>query len=162
MKNTMHKVYFGKRCIRLRTDAAYRLLCLFFKEVSAAGGLVTDSCGRFLFIRRNGFWDLPKGHREQGEEIEATALREVMEETGLKELVLGELICVTDHTYKRDGRRHLKHTWWYAMDCPAGQETVPQNEEGIDEVAWVGAAETGKYVDGAYPSIKEVFNCLKA
>ncbi|HCZ22126.1 MAG TPA: NUDIX hydrolase, partial [Rikenellaceae bacterium] len=49
-----------------------------------------------------GLWDLPKGHREEGEDIRTTALREVQEETGVDELKLGRLICVTDHCYFRN------------------------------------------------------------
>ena len=55
-----------------------------YLEVNAGGGLVINSKGEYLLIRRSGLWDLPKGHQEPGEPIEETALREVEEETGLK------------------------------------------------------------------------------
>ena len=86
-----------------------------YLEVNAAGGLVCNEKGEFLLIRRSGLWDLPKGHQEPGEEMQFTALREVEEETGLKGLVLGNYICTTQHSYFRDDKWHLKHTWWYAM-----------------------------------------------
>ena len=75
----------------------YRRVCAEFKEVDAAGGLVSNKRGDYLLISRNGMWDLPKGHREEGEDIEVTALREVQEETGVDQLELRGLICVTDH-----------------------------------------------------------------
>ncbi len=37
-----------------------------------------------LMIFRRGKWDLPKGKLDKGESLEACALREVEEETGLK------------------------------------------------------------------------------
>ena len=67
-----------------------------YLEVNAAGGLVTNSRGEFLLIRRSGLWDLPKGHQEPGEDLEKTALREVEEETGLKGLKLGQFIKMTE------------------------------------------------------------------
>ena len=82
-----------------------------YLEVNAGGGLVTNDRGEFLLIRRSGLWDLPKGHQDPGEPIEMTALREVEEETGLKGLVLGDFIRVTDHTYLREEQWYLKHTW---------------------------------------------------
>ena len=97
------------------TDKVYRRLCAEFKEVNAAGGLVSNRRGDFLLINRNGLWDLPKGHQEKGEDIKITAMREVQEETGVDKLELRELICITDHCYLRDGIWHLKHTWWYDM-----------------------------------------------
>ena len=54
-----------------------------FKDVRAAGGLVENSEGAFLFIFRNGKWDLPKGKMEKGEKKKETALREVEEECGI-------------------------------------------------------------------------------
>ena len=80
-----------------------------YLEVNAGGGLVNNAEGKFLLIRRSGLWDLPKGHQEPGEPIEVTAVREVEEETGLKGLTLGEFIRVTDHTYFRNEKWHLKH-----------------------------------------------------
>lgn len=131
-----------------------------YLEVNAAGGLVTDSDGRFLLIRRSGLWDLPKGHQDQGEGLEQTALREVEEETGLHGLTLGRFICTTDHGYQRDGNWYLKHTWWYLMSCPGGQKTAPQTEEDITEVRWVTKSELPAYLQQTYPTIIEVFRSV--
>ena len=49
----------------------YRRVCAEFREVDAAGGLVSNRRGDYLLIQRSGLWDLPKGHREAGEDIEA-------------------------------------------------------------------------------------------
>jgi len=54
--------------------------------VVAAGGVVTNKKGKVLFIYRNDKWDLPKGKLDKGETIEACAIREVEEETGVKGL----------------------------------------------------------------------------
>ena len=44
-------------------EKTYRRLCQEFKEVNAAGGLVSNRRGDFLLISRSGLWDLPKGHQ---------------------------------------------------------------------------------------------------
>lgn len=142
------------------TGTARKLLYGEFREVNAAGGVVTDDTGRFLLIRRNSLWDLPKGHQEEGEDIRDTALREVEEETGVSGLRPGELICITDHCYLRDGIWHLKHTWWYAMSYDGKCALTPQTEEGISEVTMVLKEDLGALLEDTYPSIREVFRTI--
>jgi len=49
------------------------------------GAVVINENREFLLIRhKNGeHWDFPKGHKEEGESDRETAIREVLEETGL-------------------------------------------------------------------------------
>ena len=138
-------------------ESTYRAFCSCFKEVDAAGGLVSNRRGDVLLIRRGGLWDLPKGHREDGEDIELTALREVQEETGVKDLELRGLICVTDHCYRRNDIWHLKHTWWYDMLYTDPVDLTPQREEDITKAAWVARSGLSPYLKDTYPSIVEVF-----
>lgn len=105
--------------------------------VRAAGGVVRDSEGNMLLIRRGNHWDLPKGKVEEGESVVQGALREVMEETGLK-AAPGGFIVKTYHCYNLYGGWHLKQTFWYNMTVPeARPATTPQAEEGITEAVWV-------------------------
>ncbi|MCQ2168480.1 MAG: NUDIX domain-containing protein [Bacteroidales bacterium] len=143
------------------TEWMYRKLCAEFKEVDAAGGLVCNKRGDFLMINRNDVWDLPKGHREEGEEISVTALREVQEETGVDELELGSLICVTDHCYFRDNVWHLKHTYWYNMIYTNPVDLTAQKEEDITKAAWVAKSSLPPFLKNTYPSIMEVFREAK-
>lgn len=75
-------------------------------------------------IYRNGRWDLPKGHWERGETIEACALREVREETGVAASIRRHL-CDTLHCYQLRGEWEMKRTHWFEMggrgrrDAPA-------------------------------------------
>lgn len=138
-------------------EETYHGFCAQFKEVNAAGGLVSNRRGDVLLIRRNDLWDLPKGHQEQGEDISVTALREVQEETGVLNLELKGLICITDHCYRRDGVWHLKHTWWYDMLYMDPVDLTPQREEDITKAAWVARSGLSPYLKNTYPSIVEVF-----
>ena len=139
----------------------YADICREFKEVNAGGGLVSNRRGDYLLISRNGLWDLPKGHQDPGEEISVTALREVHEETGIDELELRDLICVTDHCYRRDGIWHLKHTWWYDMLYTDPDDLTPQREEDISKAAWVAKSSLPAFLLDTYPSIIEVFREAK-
>lgn len=139
----------------------YRRVCAEFKEVDAAGGLVSNKRGDYLLIRRGGLWDLPKGHREEGEDIQLTALREVQEETGVDKLKLRDLICITDHCYLRNEIWHLKHTWWYDMLYTDPVNLTPQTEEDISKAAWVARSSLPPFLKNTFPSIIEVFREAK-
>lgn len=153
ISSTLEKIYIPSA----EPEDCYKKICGEFREVNAAGGLVENRRGDYLLIKRDGLWDLPKGHQEAGEDIKVTALREVQEETGVDDLSLGDLICVTDHCYKRNGIRHLKHTWWYRMYYLKPLDLTPQTEEDITKAAWVAKSSLPPFLKNTYPSIKEVF-----
>ena len=108
-----------------------------FRVIEAAGGVVTNKNKEILFIRRLGKWDLAKGKIEKGESLDGAALREIEEETGLKELILEKFINTTFHIYtERNGEKILKTTYWFKVTYLGNDEPTPQIEEGISEVAW--------------------------
>ncbi len=108
-----------------------------FRIIEAAGGLVLKPEGEMLFIRRLGKWDLPKGKMEKGESREESAVREIEEETGLREVELVQFINTTYHIYiERNGEKILKCTHWFEMHFDGEDTSKPQIEEGITEVAW--------------------------
>ena len=62
------------------------------KKIIAAGGLITNEKNQLLMMFRRGKWDLPKGKVDEGETLEAAAVREVQEETGIKNVTLGKFM----------------------------------------------------------------------
>ena len=115
----------------------FRDFCQFYKIIEAAGGLVFNEENKVLAILRNNIWDLPKGKIEKGETNEDAALREVEEETGLKNIKLKRFLTKTYHTYfdTRKNRRVLKVSYWYEMKSKS-KVLIPQSEEGIELVQW--------------------------
>jgi len=127
-----------------------------FKVIEAAGGLVKNKKGEYLFIFRNGKWDLPKGKIEKGEGIKEAAIREVEEECGIGKLKIGKELESTYHTYELNGKSILKRTYWFEMSCADESKLVPQTEEGITEVKWLSKNDLQQVFENTFESIKEV------
>ena len=134
-------------------ELAFKKITEKFIFVLAAGGLVKNEKGEFLFIFRNKHLDLPKGHKEEGEDLEVTAVREVEEETGLKNISLHQKLDVTYHTYIREGKRELKATHWYSMSSNSSEALTPQEEEGIERVEWLSEEYIERNKRKIYPSL---------
>jgi 8-oxo-dGTP pyrophosphatase MutT (NUDIX family) len=135
----------------------------FFKHftlVQAAGGLVENDEGKVLIIFRRGKWDLPKGKLDEGETPALCAIREVEEETGLRNITLLSPICETFHIYEEFGKSILKQTFWYSMSVDGPQTLLPQTEEDIELVRWIQKSEWSGFAADSYASIREVFSYL--
>ncbi len=147
-------IYFSET-----VDEIWKRFISKYVLIEAAGGLVKNKDGKFLFIFRNGKWDLPKGKAEYDETPEMTALREVEEECGLKNLKIEKELTRTFHTYKEKGKLILKKTHWYLMTISEEQKLVPQTDEGITEVKWVAENRIEREVlVNTYASIKGIFS----
>ena len=137
-----------------------KILKLFMHKIPvvvAGGGFVVNKKGKILFIHRNGKWDLPKGKVDKGESIENAAIREVEEETGVKNLKIERFLHTTFHIFKRNGEYRLKQTHWFIMSTDYKGKLVPEKSEGIKKVKWKGARKTKKALKNSYHNIKVLF-----
>ena len=125
--------------------------------VVAGGGMVHNGKGEILFIYRNKKWDLPKGKLEKKETIEECALREVYEETGVKDLKIEEFLATTYHIFKRNGKYKLKETHWFKMYSDYSGELIPEPSEGIKKVKWKNFEKCQKALQKSYENIKILF-----
>lgn len=91
----------------------------------------TDRRGRLL-------WSLPKGHIEQGETAEQTAMREVAEETGIRGTILASLGSI-DYWFVTEGRRVHKTVHHYLLRFQGGE--LSDEDVEVTEVAWVPLTE---------------------
>ncbi|BDT90007.1 nucleoside triphosphate pyrophosphohydrolase [Nocardia cyriacigeorgica] len=91
----------------------------------------TDRRGRLL-------WSLPKGHIEEGETSEQTAIREVAEETGIQGVVVAELGSI-DYWFVTDGRRVHKTVHHFLLRSVGGELSDADIE--VTQVAWVPLSE---------------------
>ena len=86
-----------------------------------------DRHGRLL-------WSLPKGHVEEGETPEATAVREIAEETGIRGRVVAPLGTI-DFWFVAEGRRVHKTVHHYLLLAVGGE--LSDTDVEVVEVAWV-------------------------
>jgi 8-oxo-dGTP pyrophosphatase MutT (NUDIX family) len=113
----------------------------------SAGGLVCRRvrgewtvclAGRRIHPGSDLVWILPKGHVEEGERMEETALREVREETGLEAEIIERLGDVTYWYVRREpeGRpsRVFKRVRFFLMLFRGGR--FGDRDEEMDDVRW--------------------------
>ncbi|MCI0921789.1 NUDIX hydrolase [Sphingobacterium rhinopitheci] len=141
-------------------DQIFEQVIAGIKIIHAAGGLVKNSDGDYLFIFRLGKWDLPKGKVEEGEKMKDAALREVEEECGIKIDYLGKKIATTYHTYQMRGKFVLKQTKWYDMGVNKNPKLTPQLEEDITEAEWLSKKELAKVKENTYPLINDILDLI--
>jgi 8-oxo-dGTP pyrophosphatase MutT (NUDIX family) len=137
-------------------DMLFKLFILRFKITKAAGGAVISKKDEVLMIFRHGRWDLPKGKKNKGEKNKETALREVMQETGLQKLEIKKKLSITYHFYRRNKRLIIKKTHWFTMKAKRKQEMIPALEEGIVKVKWIPFEKAKKKSNKTFRSITEV------
>lgn len=130
------------------------------KWIQAAGGLVRRK-DRFLLIKRNGLWDIPKGKIAKDEEIEIAAIREVMEECGINGHEIVRPLVVTYHTMKLKGKPAIKRTYWFEMKYAGRKDTFPQLNEGITKAKWMSEEHLFGIRGRTYGSINEVLDAYK-
>ena len=103
-------------------------------EILAAGGVVVRDDGRVAVIHRPRYddWSLPKGKLDPGESFEDGAVREVLEETGVRGRIVGEL----EPTSYVDRKGRDKVVRWYRMELDGDPVAFAPNDE-VDELRWV-------------------------
>ena len=136
---------------------AFDSLANEFVWVEAAGGIVKSGDDEVVMICRNSRWDLPKGHREEGESMEECAVREVAEETGVRASRVERELCSTVHCHNLFGKWEMKYTSWFEMSADEKTQPVPQREEGIVAAEWVARDMIAEKIKTSFPTIKNVF-----
>ena len=126
-----------------------------FVFIQAAGGIVEYN-EEYLFIKRNGFWDIPKGKLDEGESFEIAAEREISEECGLSKLRRKDIICSTFHTYFFKNKWYLKETRWFHFMISDSQHPICQEEEGITEAKWLNKKDFDFVENETFSSIRFV------
>ena len=108
---------------------------------SAGGIVIRHDAGRVWLVvgsrrrERDGWtWTLPKGTPEPGETREATALREVAEETGLEVRITAPLDSI-EYWFVQSGQRIHKTVHYYLME-PIGGDLAGHDHE-FEQVRWV-------------------------
>lgn len=114
------------------------------REFSAGGVLVRRLAGRWMVAairpagKKPGLWALPKGRIDEGEQAEATAVREVAEETGARGRSLGKLGDVR-YWFNWEGERVFKVVSFFLVRYEGGRlGDVPEAfRHEVADVRWL-------------------------
>lgn len=147
--------------IEIESENTFKAVFEDYKYVEAAGGLVQLK-QNYLFIKRDGVWDIPKGKLEKGETPEEAAVREIMEECGIENAPkIDKHLTNTWHVYERKNRLHLKKTYWYLLSAANSDiDFTPQAEEDITEVKYFPKKAFDTIKKNTYNSIKDVLKSI--
>lgn len=116
------------------------------KRARSAGGVVfcrSADTHVLLLQHETGKWMLPKGTIERGETPDGVALREVAEETGLRNVRIVADLGEEHYMFfwKAEDTYYDKTVHYYLMEFLGGEEARPQREEGFVRCEWVTIAE---------------------
>ena len=128
------------------------------RATSAGGVVLREVGGQFQVLlgrrrreRDGATWSLPKGTPDGDETREATALREVTEETGLEVRILAPVGDVR-YTFLRDGRRIDKTVHYYLMEAIGGD--LSDHDHEFEAVDWFDLAEAEALM--SYPTERDI------
>ncbi len=141
-------------------EAAFKDFSAQFELIIAGGAIVFNEKQELLMIFRRGCWDLPKGKIDNGEAILQGAIRELEEETGVKNPRDISFFSKTYHIYPLRDKIILKETHWFLMQADMQQELKAEEEEGILKVEWM-KLDDSRTTD-SYASILEILEQLKS
>jgi 8-oxo-dGTP pyrophosphatase MutT (NUDIX family) len=138
------------------------------REFSAGGVLVKTIRGRLVVAairpggKPEGVWALPKGNLDPGERPEETALREVLEETGVHGHLVEKLGDVKYTYTRRGGVRVFKIVSFYLLRAGRGRlgEIEERMRIEVDEARWLPLDEAPRLL--AYGGEREMVEKARA
>jgi bis(5'-nucleosidyl)-tetraphosphatase len=126
------------------------------EERSAGAVVVNENGGRkYILLLNAGKWDFPKGNMEQGETELQTVVREVSEETGLKDLkVFDGFRRVIEYFYRREGKNVHKRVVYFLAETSEERITISHEHQGFGWFTYQEALKKASY-DNSKATLKE-------
>jgi 8-oxo-dGTP pyrophosphatase MutT (NUDIX family) len=127
-------------------------------EERSAGAVVyrrTPEGRIFLLLQNAGRWDFPKGGVEKGETEVQTVLREVEEETGLKDLkIVPGFRKIIEYFYRRDGKNVHKQVTYLLGETKEERVLISFEHQGFGWFPFLEALDRASY-DNSKVTLKE-------
>ena len=125
------------------------------EQEKSCGAIVINKNNIIFLVHHNaGHWDFPKGHIENGETEEQTAIREVKEETNIDIIINNKYRYTTSYSPKENVMKEVVYFLAQNID----EDKKPQLEE-VSEVKWFTLEEAMNTI--TYENSKEILNKLK-
>jgi 8-oxo-dGTP pyrophosphatase MutT (NUDIX family) len=128
------------------------------KEFSS-GGIVIKRTGpglKVLLIKDGyGHWTWPKGNIEKDESSQDAAIREIWEETGVKNLEMIDKIDAIHYFYRLKSKLIFKTVYLYLFEAK-GSERLKALESEIEDAKWLPPAEALEKIE--YKGAKKILN----
>ena len=125
------------------------------EQEKSCGAIVINKNNKILLVHHNaGHWNFPKGHIENGETEEQTAIREVKEETNIDIIINNKYRYTTSYSPKENVMKEVVYFLAQNID----EDKKPQLEE-VSEVKWFTLEEAMNTI--TYENSKEILNKLK-
>lgn len=107
-----------------------------------------------LVLHTTGHWAFPKGHRENNETEKDTALRELKEETGIKDILLEDKTFNEYYSFEMDGIKYDKTVKYFLGYTSNMHALIPEKfKNEISDLAWLPYKEA--IHRSTYPETKE-------
>ena len=100
----------------------------------------------YLLLQNSGRWDFPKGGVEKGESELQTVIREVEEETGLKDIrIVAGFRKVIEYFYRRDGKNIHKQVIYLLASTREEKVKISFEHQGFGWFHYPDALERASY-----------------
>ena len=92
-------------------------------------------CREYLLLDYGSHWDFPKGHIEAGEDPQTAAMRELQEETGIRDArLVPDFTHSMRYFYRKAGEGMMKVVIYFLADTLTGEVTLSHEHSGY---AWL-------------------------
>ena len=128
------------------------------KEFSSGGVVIkeTESGLKVLLIKDGyGHWTWPKGNIEKDESSQDAAIREIWEETGVKNIGMMDKLDTIHYFYRLKGKLISKTVYLYLFEAK-GNERLKALESEIEDAKWLSPEEALERIE--YKGAKKILN----
>ena len=124
-----------------------------YRTEKSAGFLVflRDGKIRYLFLKKRGRYDIPKGLQQPGEDEFTTALRELSEETGIKIKAVPFFKKYIEYFYRWKGVTIKKKVVYFLGESETEEVKISNEHDGY---AWMTKDEVATHVP--YKNLREL------
>jgi bis(5'-nucleosidyl)-tetraphosphatase len=122
-----------------------------------------DKDGIFLFClvrHADGHWGFPKGHSNEGESEQETAIRELREETGITNIELVSAPTFKEHySFEKENVRYDKSVKYFLGIVSSMDAQTPRDFKGeIPDLKWLSFDDAKSLL--SFPEAKEILESV--